>query len=210
MSQPPIILYYIHDPMCSWCWAFRPCLLQLRENLPEQISWQNVLGGLAPDSDQPMPEQTRQIIQGHWRRIQSDIGTEFNFDFWTQCQPRRDTYKACRAVIAAACQDAEEAMIEAIQKAYYLRAMNPSDPETLADLATELGLDRLLFVKDFYSEKTEAELRRQFLLRDGLNVRSFPSLVLKHDSRLTIIQHDYQNFRVSLAEIQSCLAPGNV
>jgi putative protein-disulfide isomerase len=169
-----------------------------------------VLGGLAPDSDQPMPEQTRQMIQGHWRRIQSDIGTEFNFDFWTQCQPRRDTYKACRAVIAATYQDAEEAMVEAIQKAYYLRAMNPSDPETLADLATELGLDRPLFVEDFYSAKTEAELRRQFLLRDGLNVRSFPSLVLKHNSRLTVIHHDYQDFRVSLAEIQSCLASGSV
>jgi putative protein-disulfide isomerase len=184
--------------------------LQLRENLPEQIAWQNVLGGLAPDSDQLMPEQTRQMIQGHWRRIQSDIGTEFNFDFWTQCQPRRDTYKACRAVIAATCQDAEEAMVEAIQKGYYLRAMNTSDPETLADLATELGLDRPLFVEDFYSEKTEAELRRHFLLRDGLNVRSFPSLVLKHDSGLTIIQHDYQDFRVSLAGIQSCMAPGHV
>jgi putative protein-disulfide isomerase len=196
--------------MCSWCWAFRPCLLQLRENLPEQIAWQNVLGGLAPDSDQLMPEQTRQMIQGHWHRIQSSIGTKFNFDFWTQCQPRRDTYKACRAVIAAARQDAEEAMIEAIQKAYYLRAMNPSDPETLADLATEQGLDRLLFVEDFYSEKTEAELRRQFLLRDGLNVRSFPSLVLKHDSKLTSIHHDYQDCRASLTEIQSCLAPGNV
>jgi putative protein-disulfide isomerase len=210
MPLPATILYYAHDPMCSWCWAYRPRLLQLREHLPEQISWQNVLGGLAPDNDQPMPEQTRQMIQGHWHRIQSDIGTEFNFDFWTQCQPRRDTYKACRAVISAARQDAEEAMIEAIQKAYYLRARNPSDPETLADLASELGLDRPLFVEDFCSEKTEAELRRHFLLRDGLNVRGFPSLVLKHDSRLTIIHHDYQDFRVSLAEIQSCLVPGNV
>jgi putative protein-disulfide isomerase len=210
MPLPATILYYAHDPMCSWCWAFRPCLLQLRENLPEQINWQNVLGGLAPDNDQLMPEQTRQMIQGHWQQIQSSIGTEFNFDFWTQCQPRRDTYKACRAVIAAARQDAEEAMIEAIQKAYYLRARNPSDPETLADLASELGLDRPLFVENFYSEQTEVELRRQFLLRDGLNVRSFPSLVLEHDSRFTVIHHDYQDFRVSLAEIQSCLAVGSV
>lgn len=169
-----------------------------------------MLGGLAPDSDQPMPGQTRQMIQGHWHQIQSSIGTEFNFDFWTQCQPRRDTYKACRAVIAAARQDAEEAMIEAIQRAYYLRAMNPSDPQTLADLAAKLGLDNPLFVEDFYSDEVEAELHRQFLLRDGLNVRSFPSLVLKHDSRLSLIHHDYQDFRLSLAEIQSCLAPGNV
>jgi len=191
--------------MCSWCWAYRPCLLQLRENLPEEISWQNVLGGLAPDNDQPMPEQTRQMVQGHWRKIQSTINTEFNFDFWIKCQPRRDTYKACRAVIAAARQNAEEAMIEAIQKAYYLRAMNPSELGTLADLAAELGLDRSLFVIDLRSDQTETELRRQLLLRANLYVRSFPSLVLEQDSKRTLIMHDYQDYRITLRQIQSYL-----
>ena len=191
--------------MCSWCWAYRPTLLQLRENLPEEIRWQNVLGGLAPDNDQPMPEQTRLMVQGHWSTIQSSVGTEFNFEFWTKCQPRRDTYKACRAVIAASCQQAEEEMIEAIQRAYYLQAMNPSEPETLAELAAGLGLDRSLFVKDFDSEQTEIELDRQLLLRAKLNVRSFPSLVLEHDSVCTPIAHDYQGFSTSLTEIQNTL-----
>lgn len=202
MSPRPVTLYYVYDPMCSWCWAFRPILSKLREHLPENIGWQNVLGGLAPDDDRPMPEQTRQMVQGHWRRIQSSIGTEFNFDFWMQCQPRRDTYKSCRAVIAAARQGAEERMIAAIQEAYYLRAMNPSEPETLADIASEQGLDRGLFVEDFTSREVEAELQHQLRLRDDLNVRSFPSLVLKHGSKLTPIRHDYHDFRISLAEIQ--------
>lgn len=188
--------------MCSWCWAYRPCLLQLRKNLPGNISWQNVLGGLAADNDEPMPESTRRMVQGHWRQIQSSIGTEFNFDFWTNCQPRRDTYKACRAVIAASHQQAEELMIESIQKAYYLRALNPSNPDTLADLAAESGLDRSLFVQDFESAQTETELRQHLLLRAKLNVQSFPSLVLEHDSRHTLITHDYQDYRTSLAEIQ--------
>ena len=191
--------------MCSWCWAFRPTLLRLRENLPDEISWQNVLGGLAPDSDEPMSEHTRLMVQGHWQRIQANYDTEFNFDFWTKCEPRRDTYKACRAVIAATSQHAEEAMIEAIQKAYYLRAMNPSDPETLADLAFELGLNRSVFVDDFSSAQTETELHRQLLLCAKLNVRSFPSLVLEHDSVPALIGHDYRDFRTSLAEIQDCL-----
>jgi len=196
--------------MCSWCWAYRPALLQLRGNLPEDISWQNVLGGLAPDTDQLMPDETRLMVQGHWRTIQSSIGTEFNFDFWSRCQPRRDTYKACRAVIAAAWQHAEEEMIEAIQKAYYLRAMNPSEPETLAGLAAELGLDRSLFLKDLGSVQTETEFRRQLTLRANLNVRSFPSLVLEHDSVRTAINHDYQDYRTSLSEIQKKLEhPGS-
>lgn len=199
-------LYYVHDPMCSWCWAFRPTLLQLRKYLPKEIHWQNVLGGLAPDNDQPMPDQTRQMVQGHWRQIQSTIGTGFNFDFWIKCQPRRDTYKACRAVIAASNQQAEERMIEAIQKAYYLRAMNPSDLETLADLATELDLDRARFVEDLGSIRTENSLRQDFSLRSRLQVNSFPSLVLEQQSILTPITHDYGDYHRSLAEIQDSLS----
>jgi len=203
LPNSPTTLYYVHDPMCSWCWAYRPAMLLLREKLPGQVAWQNVLGGLAPDSDEPMPEQTRLMVQGHWRRIEYTLGTGFNFDFWTRNQPRRDTYKACRAVIAASYQHAEERMIESIQKAYYLRAMNPSEPLILEDLAVELGLDRGRFVEDFGSAQTEAELRSQLLLRDRLMVRSFPSLVLEHNSLLSVIGHDYVDYSNSLAEIES-------
>ena len=194
-------LYYVHDPMCSWCWAFRPSLTQLRENLPGEIIWRNVLGGLAPDTDQPMPLETRLMVQDHWRKIQATVGAEFNFEFWDKCEPRRDTYKACRAVIAAAQQGAEEAMIEAIQRAYYLRAMNPSEPETLADLADELGLDRVLFTRDFNSAVTDVELQRQFQLRRDLQVRSFPSLVMEHSTGCSLIQHDYRDYRAMLRQI---------
>ena len=44
-------LYYIHDPMCSWCWAFRPTLTKVLAELPAHIEVQYLVGGLAPDSD---------------------------------------------------------------------------------------------------------------------------------------------------------------
>ncbi len=48
-------LHLVHDPMCSWCYAFAPNWRQIKAALPASISVQYVLGGLAPDSDQPMP-----------------------------------------------------------------------------------------------------------------------------------------------------------
>ena len=54
------ILYYAHDPMCSWCWAFRPVWLALLAQLPEGTRVQRLLGGLAPDTDEPMPDQSLQ------------------------------------------------------------------------------------------------------------------------------------------------------
>ena len=75
-------LIYVHDPMCSWCWGFRPNFLALCRQLPEKVAVSLLLGGLAPDSDQPMPAQLQSKLQDTWRRIQTRIpDTRFNFDF---------------------------------------------------------------------------------------------------------------------------------
>ena len=195
------ILYYVHDPMCSWCWGYRPTWLKLKAALPGNVQVENVLGGLAPDNDQPMPDEMQQAIAGHWKEIQSMLGTEFNFEFWKRCQPRRDTYKASRAVVVATASGLEEEMINAIQHAYYLRAMNPSEPETLVQLAGELGMDKDAFRLALISEDTEKEFRRRVYFARRLLVRSFPSLVLKTDDRTGPITLDYQDYRVSLQEI---------
>ena len=143
-KHKPTTLYYVHDPMCSWCWGFRPVWQEIRQNLAGNIQVKYLLGGLAPDNDEIMPVAMQQDIAGYWRKIQQHIpNTEFNFDFWQQCEPRRSTYPACRAVIAARKQqaDIELAMIEGIQKAYYLHAQNPSNDDTLISLAVKLGLN---------------------------------------------------------------------
>ena len=177
-SQTQPLLYHVHDPMCSWCWGYRRTWNSLRDALPKELHVVNVLGGLAPDSDQPMPLAQRETIEGYWRDVNAETGAEFNFDFWTQCTPRRSTYPACRAVLAAGRQSAEQDMIDAIQHAYYLRAMNPSDDSTLIELAGEMELDQDRFGADLRSPATQQALEREFDLRRKLVFRAFPSLFL--------------------------------
>ncbi len=198
-------LHYVHDPMCSWCWAYRPTLLKLRQQLPEAVQWRNLLGGLAPDSQDPMPDETRQMVQGQWRRIQRELGTEFNFAFWDVCKPRRSTYIACRAVLAAAAQESEEAMILSIQEAYYLRALNPSDEDTLVMLAGELGIDPDRFREDLTSATTNRELQAQISRARSWQVPGFPSLVLDLDGAAQHLPLDYRDHRVTLAAVQKMM-----
>jgi putative protein-disulfide isomerase len=181
-------LYYIHDPMCSWCWGFHPTWDALRDAIAKaypQIAIQYVLGGLAPDSDEPMPLEMQEMLQFTWRRIQQTIpNIEFNYDFWRVCQPRRSTYPACRGVIAASQQNAasEDPMVLAIQQAYYLHAQNPSDTGTLMVCAERIGLDVDRFEKDLNSVEVNQLLQnninqyRQLASQTGLS--GFPSLVL--------------------------------
>ncbi len=178
-------LYYVLDPMCSWCWGFRPVFESLLDhistNLPDQINIQYVMGGLAPDSDQPMPEETCLYIQKQWSAVETTLGAKFNWDFWSECQPRRSTYPACRAVIAVGQQGEKNipAMIIAIQKAYYLQARNPSDLETLIELVEEIDLNVDQFKYDVSSPQTEQLLRTDFETRRKLGVNSFPTVLLE-------------------------------
>ena len=101
MKNKTSTLIYVHDPMCSWCWSFSPVWRAVKKGLDDNIEIQYLLGGLAPDSHEPMPKDMQQSIRSTWQRIQQEVpGTEFNFDFWEKCQPRRSTYPACRAIIA--------------------------------------------------------------------------------------------------------------
>jgi len=194
-------LFYIQDPMCSWCWGFRPVWLDVKhfaesKNIP--IEYLN--GGLAPDSCEPMPQETREFVQENWRRIQQAIpGIEFNYDFWTQCQPRRSTYPACRAVIAAEQLQvgSAEAMIYAIQQAYYLQATNPSDEQTLIDCAVSLHLDAELFTQALHSIQTqqqfESQQQRYELLAMRTGVSGFPSLVVEYQQEYVALPRDYHS-----------------
>jgi putative protein-disulfide isomerase len=196
-------LYFILDPMCSWCWGFRSAFEQLRLALSERIHIQYVMGGLAPDSDEPMPEKTREYVQSQWKLVTNNTGAEFNWDFWQRCQPRRSTYPACRAVIASGLQneDARADMIYAIQRAYYVNAKNPSDLDTLIECATEIGLDTERFTRDMQSAQIDQLLMDELQLRSRLGVTSFPSLRLEINGTLHDIGIDYMNPATMLQQI---------
>ena len=137
-------LFYIHDPMCSWCWGFSHTWNKVKNSLPSEINVQYVLGGLAPDSSEVMPNKMREYIQMNWHKIEQKIpGVSFNYTFWDSCTPKRSTYPACRAVIAVKNQNSEleQTMVKLIQQAYYLDAKNPSEDDVLISLAKTLDLD---------------------------------------------------------------------
>lgn len=197
-------LYHVHDPMCSWCYAFRPVWQEVSENLPEDVELKYVLGGLAPDSDAPMPQEMQNMLQGTWQRItQSVPGTTFNFDFWENNQPRRSTYPSCRAVLAARQQDPgkERELIRGIQDAYYQRALNPSDDSTLVQVATELGFDAEQFATDLQSAQTHEALLDELRFARSIGGDSFPSLIMQEGDQLRLIMLSYTDAAHMLQQI---------
>jgi putative protein-disulfide isomerase len=205
--------------MCSWCWGYRPTWDSLQLNLPESLQVKYIVGGLAPDSSAVMPVEQQAAIKAHWHSISEKLGTTFNFDFWQNNKPRRSTYNACRAVIAAQNQGYHLQMIDAIQQAYYLRALNPSDNDVLINLAKELFeqysavesdnakpvLDISRFTEDFLSEKTQHVLISQIQYARELTNQGFPSLVLVNKGVRRQIAINYTDYHTTLTDINNAL-----
>jgi len=198
-------LYHVHDPMCSWCYAFKPTLDELRKNLKDNIKLVHVVGGLAKHSNEDMPQEQQKMISNIWHEIEEKVGTKFNHDFWKKCKPRRSTYLSCQATMLARYENKEDAMIEAIQEAYYLKAMNPSDSSTLVHLAKQIGMDEVKFEKDLHSQKIEEDLYNELNFRRSLHVRGFPSLVLKYKKETYPINIKFGNHKDMLAQIEDMI-----
>ena len=194
-------LYYVHDPMCSWCYAFKPTLNELKKHLPLNVKIINVVGGLAKHSNEPMPKEMQEKIENIWYEIEEKVGTKFNHDFWKNCIPRRSTYLACQGTMLARYEGKEDEMIEAIQDAYYLKAMNPSDASTLIKLAKQIGLNEEKFEEDLKSKKIEEDLQEELNFRRSLNCRSFPSLIFKENGQIYNIDITFNNYENMLKEI---------
>jgi len=204
MTQDTLI--YVHDPMCSWCWGFEPTRQAIFDAIGDRLQIRRLVGGLAPDSDAPMPESMQQMLQQTWQRIGQTIpGTCFNFEFWEKCAPRRSTYPANRAVIAAREQgsDYDQAMTARIQQAYYLEARNPSDNSTLIELASEIGLDADRFAECLVAESTQQLLMTEIQSTRALGIDSFPSMAVHRNGELRHIGLNYTDPKAMLEQIEA-------
>ena len=175
--------------MCSWCYGFRSVRDQVIAHAGPQTRVRYVMGGLAADSNEPMPETMRGYVQEAWRAVAATTGVSFNWDFWSRCTPRRSTYASCRAVIAAGGQGPQ--LFDRIQRAYYEEARNPSDEETLVACAEDLGLEPSQFQEALHSREVEQALQADLQRRRELGVDSFPSLVYEARGEKTLLARGY-------------------
>lgn len=175
---------YVMDPMCSWCFAFQVELEEFLEKHPSvEVDW--IMGGLAPDNDQPMDENLKESISSYWHQIEKKTQVTFNHDFWKLNTPYRSTYPACRAVISAELLKAKNSqkMVKAIQSAYYKEAKNPSLEETLLNCAKFIGIDEKQFLEALKSEDVEQRFQEHLRISQQLQVRGFPALFFINDQK---------------------------
>ncbi len=174
-------LMYFSDPMCSWCYGFGPVIEKLQESYADRMPLQMILGGLRPDEERPLPEKMSAEIAHHWEAVKEMTGREFDFSFFEK-HPGfvYNTALACRAVVAAGRGDSPRPMQfqHALQSRFYAQGEDPTDVETFASVAEEVGLDPAQFREAYADDETESITRNNFAVARAFGINGYPTVVL--------------------------------
>jgi putative protein-disulfide isomerase len=190
------ILWYIADPMCSWCWGFAPVIEQVRNSCRDRLKVELLLGGLRPGTKHPLPPVQRQEILGHWKAVHRATGQLFQF---AGAMPEGfiyDTEPASRAVIVVSMLSPKAIFnfFQAVQSAFYVEQRNVSNAQVLAELAGSVGLETQQFLRAFESDAARDITQSHFHRAGHLGVHAFPTLVGQQGTAYTRISSGYCPF----------------
>jgi putative protein-disulfide isomerase len=172
-------LIYFSDPMCSWCWGFSPTITQVRERYGDILPIRLIMGGLRPGTEEPMSEAAKASIRPHWEHVTEASGQPFDYGFFDREGFVYDTDPAARAVVVVRRHAPERALdfLQRTQRAFYAENRDVTDPEVLAHIAADFGLDREAFLAEHASDAAKQETWRDYAISQRAGVTGFPTLV---------------------------------
>jgi putative protein-disulfide isomerase len=174
-------LWYLADPMCSWCWGFSPVIDMIRKRYSDRLSMELLLGGLRPGTTLPMEPSQREEILNHWHAVHRKTEQPFLFEGAMPPGFIYDTEPPSRAIVSGSMinPDSTLPLFKAIQSAFYLDQLDVTKTEVLTSLASAVGIDSHQFLALFESNEMRSQTLAQFNKSRGWGVHGFPTLILQ-------------------------------
>ncbi|NNN44776.1 MULTISPECIES: DsbA family protein [Vibrio] len=175
-------VHYFFDPMCGWCFGASPLLETLAE-MPT-ITLKLHPGGMLPRSE--LAAEFRAHILEADQQISLVTGQVFGEAYRSRIASQQplivDSYLTAQAIIAAeALQGLGLAMLKKIQQAHYQRGLTVAEPEVLAQLASQLGIEHDKWHNAMQQAKSDlpATIANSQQLMAQYQLRGFPSLMIE-------------------------------
>ncbi|MDP1557790.1 MAG: DsbA family protein [Nitrosomonas sp.] len=186
-------LWYVADPMCSWCWGFSPIIENIHQHYSERLNIALIVGGLRPGTKLPIASKQREEILHHWHNVQRLTGQPFQFDGAIPEGFIYDTEIACRSVITVSTIDpnATFSFFKAIQHAFYAEQRNVTKVDVLAQLAFAMGINQQQFRQLFESKEIKEQTLSQFRQAQQWGVQGFPTLIIQNESSYKVLASGY-------------------
>ena len=184
-----MILHYIYDPLCGWCYGAKPLVQAAQQVLPVVAHAGGMMSGA---NRQRVSPQLRDYVMPHDRRIAEYTGQPFGEAYFEGLLRDHsavfDSTPPIAAVMAAESIDGRGLqMLGCLQTAHYVEGRRIADESVLFDVAAQMGYAQTTFVTVFKSVDPQAQVKASRALLARLGGQGFPTLALEQDGQFTLI-----------------------
>lgn len=201
------ILWYVADPMCSWCWGFSPVITSIKEKYKDKINISLLLGGLRPGTTAPISSDSRDEIFHHWREVHKRTNQPFMFDGALPEGFVYDTEPPSRAVLAVSEIKPEQTFdfFHALQEAFYANNQDITKEDVLINIATQFDVEPDDFKKHFQSDEIKNRTQAHFQSARQAGIQGFPTCVLQNKNEHKLLSNGYRELAALESEINAWL-----
>jgi putative protein-disulfide isomerase len=186
-----LILHYIFDPLCGWCYGAAPLLHAASELNGVQICLH--AGGMMMGSNRQPAAAIRKFVIAHDARMSQmsgqPIGAQYRDVFLQDPEAMFDSEPPTVAILAAEESGNGLRMLERIQQARFVEGRHIARPAVLRELAEELeiaGFESAYARWDGAKTLEHIEASRALLHQVG--GQGFPTFVLETERGLRMIE----------------------
>jgi len=190
-------LYFIVDPMCSWCWGFAPVIEEARRRLKERYDTHLVMGGLRTQGEMVWDTPAKTSLRKHWQQVEKKTGQPFNEILFEKTDFTYDTYPSCKAVVTVRellGEDAAFRYLHTIEHAFYAQGIDITKPRLLYGYYEQLFGNSAKFAFMYGTERMETMMHHDFAKARSMGATVFPSVVFVDDAGHMVCQKGYRSF----------------
>ncbi|MDD2448772.1 MAG: DsbA family protein [Sulfurimonas sp.] len=196
-------LFYVGDPMCSWCWGMSEELKKIQEFCTKEgIKFSVVLGGLRVGGGDKWNEEFKGFLKNEWQNIHKRTNQKFVYSLFDLKEFNYDTLPACLSVyivkkILKGKDDNSSTVLgffSKIQEKFYAKGLDPTKLEFYHGICKEQGIEIDEFEKYFNSKEIRKELENDFALAGKLGARGMPSLIYVKENRVINTSSGYRTY----------------
>lgn len=187
-ALPPLVLHYVFDPLCGWCYAAAPLVKAARSVPGVTVQW-HAGGMLTGPHTRTITADWREKVMASDQRIAEMTGQPFGDAYFNgllnDIGAPLDSEPPTTALLAAEALNGQGLeMLAAEQKAHYVDGRRISDPAVLHELAVSIGLDAAAYGTAYTEQSGAATQKHIAESRQWLNMlqgQGFPTLGLEFD-----------------------------
>jgi predicted DsbA family dithiol-disulfide isomerase len=187
MTAEPLPIDVVSDVVCPWCFIGKRRLERAitLADVPVVIHWRPFqLDATIPSGGKSRRDYLEQKfgslerigkMHEHIAKLGAELGIPFEFD---RIEVSPNTLDAHRLIRWAAESNAQDAIVEALFRAYFIEGRNIGNGEILAEIAGSAGLDRKAIADRIASGDERAEVQADIAGAQRMGVTGVPTFIL--------------------------------